>query len=201
MPHHDTQIWTFLRFGQEPNVIFEIFNEPIYQSWNETIKPYHEKIVSVIREHSSNLIILGTGIWSQDVDIAAEDPAPRLAKTAKTVVEFVKLMKLAGCGGESGIHDPFLCEHSQAGALRKPMCRLRAILAQNDDMNITVTEIKENKGYSYPIFVRYFHLLFLCLVVRVIAGALHFRVLNSSKPIYHGQELMAAPQHDCWLMT
>lgn len=61
-------------FGDKPNVIFEIFNEPIYQLWNETIKPYHEKIVSVIREHSSNLIIMGTGKWSQDVDIAAEDP-------------------------------------------------------------------------------------------------------------------------------
>ncbi len=35
-----------MRFGDKPNVIFEIFNEPIYQLWNETIKPYHEKIVS-----------------------------------------------------------------------------------------------------------------------------------------------------------
>ena len=34
------------RFGHLPNVIFEIFNEPIFQLWNETIKPYHEKIVS-----------------------------------------------------------------------------------------------------------------------------------------------------------
>ena len=35
------------RFGNVPNVIFEIFNEPIFQLWNETIKPYHERIVSV----------------------------------------------------------------------------------------------------------------------------------------------------------
>ncbi|CAK9097188.1 4-beta-glucanase) [Durusdinium trenchii] len=62
------------KYGHHPNVIFEIFNEPIFQAWNTTIKPYHEKIVSVIRQHSSNLIILGTGTWSQDVDIAAEDP-------------------------------------------------------------------------------------------------------------------------------
>eukprot|EP00913_Durusdinium_trenchii_P016319 g15338.t1 len=34
------------KYGHHPNVIFEIFNEPIFQAWNTTIKPYHEKIVS-----------------------------------------------------------------------------------------------------------------------------------------------------------
>lgn len=62
------------KYGNVPNVIFEIYNEPIRQNWSETIKPYHERIVSVIREHSSNLIVLGTRTWSQDVDEAAEDP-------------------------------------------------------------------------------------------------------------------------------
>ncbi|CAJ1393160.1 unnamed protein product [Effrenium voratum] len=62
------------RYGSYPNVIFEVFNEPIKQSWEEVIKPYHEMIVEVIREHSTNLIVLGTRIWSQDVDVAAADP-------------------------------------------------------------------------------------------------------------------------------
>ena len=61
-------------YGEFPNVIFEIYNEPIKQSWANTIKPYHEKIVSVIRRYSSNLIVLGTKTWSQDVDEAAENP-------------------------------------------------------------------------------------------------------------------------------
>ena len=63
-----------MEYGEFPNVIFEIYNEPIKQSWSQTIKPYHERIVSVIREYSSNLIVLGTKTWSQDVDEAAQNP-------------------------------------------------------------------------------------------------------------------------------
>merc|ERR1719188_2551149 len=44
------------------------------QSWSGQIKPYHEQLVSVIRQHSANLIILGTRTCSQDVDEAARDP-------------------------------------------------------------------------------------------------------------------------------
>mmetsp|Transcript_12708 Transcript_12708/g.34591 ORF Transcript_12708/g.34591 Transcript_12708/m.34591 type:complete len:464 (-) Transcript_12708:512-1903(-) len=62
------------RYGMYPNVLFETFNEPTEQSWSDQIKPYHEQIVSAIREHSRNLAILGTGLWSQRVDEAADDP-------------------------------------------------------------------------------------------------------------------------------
>lgn len=89
------------KYGNIPNVIFEIYNEPIRQNWSETIKPYHERIVSVIREHSSNLIVLGTKTWSQDVDEAAEDPVQgeNLAYTihfyANTHMQ--ELLPFAGC--------------------------------------------------------------------------------------------------------
>mmetsp|Transcript_88546 Transcript_88546/g.237499 ORF Transcript_88546/g.237499 Transcript_88546/m.237499 type:complete len:529 (+) Transcript_88546:114-1700(+) len=76
---HLTQASTFFsemaqKYGSEPNVIFEVYNEPIHSSWAHEIKPYHEEIVSVIRQRSDNLIILGTRTWSQDVDEAANDP-------------------------------------------------------------------------------------------------------------------------------
>jgi endoglucanase len=61
-------------YGKSPNVIFETFNEPIHQSWGSVIKPYHQEIVSVIRKHSDNLIVLGSRTWSQDVDEASLDP-------------------------------------------------------------------------------------------------------------------------------
>mmetsp|Transcript_84902 Transcript_84902/g.188670 ORF Transcript_84902/g.188670 Transcript_84902/m.188670 type:complete len:275 (+) Transcript_84902:3-827(+) len=61
-------------YGQYPNVLFEIWNEPIHQSWSTAIKPYHEELVATIRNHSENLIICGTGTWSQDVDVASLDP-------------------------------------------------------------------------------------------------------------------------------
>jgi len=63
------------RYGKHPNVIYEIFNEPIKVSWSEVVKPYAETIISAIREiDPDNLIIVGTPSWCQDVDEAAKDP-------------------------------------------------------------------------------------------------------------------------------
>ena len=74
-------------YGDKPHVIYEPFNEPIGPSnsgatpnaelefWQDELKPYHEEIVSTIREYDpDNLIILGTPRWSQAVDVAANDP-------------------------------------------------------------------------------------------------------------------------------
>lgn len=63
-------------YGHAPNIIYETFNEPWEgQGWKESIKPYHEKIIPVIRQYDpDNLILLGTPRWSQDVDVAADDP-------------------------------------------------------------------------------------------------------------------------------
>jgi endoglucanase len=63
------------KWGSYPNVIYETFNEPLKQSWASVIKPYHEAVVSAIRaKDPDNVIILGTGNWSQDVDLAADSP-------------------------------------------------------------------------------------------------------------------------------
>jgi len=62
------------KYGHFPNVLFEPFNEPIGQSWQGLIKPYHEKIVSTIRLHTNNIIVLGTPFYSQYVDEASLNP-------------------------------------------------------------------------------------------------------------------------------
>lgn len=62
------------KFGSYPNVLFELFNEPVKQSWDDAIKPYHEAVIPVIRQHTDNLIILGTRFWSQHVLSAAKHP-------------------------------------------------------------------------------------------------------------------------------
>jgi len=49
-------------------------NEPVRQDWHSTIKPYHEAIVPVIRRHTDNIITLGTRFWSQEVDVASQNP-------------------------------------------------------------------------------------------------------------------------------
>jgi len=63
------------KYGEYPNVIYEIYNEPEKVSWTKTVKPYSERIVETIREiDPDNLIIIGTPSWCQDVDEAADDP-------------------------------------------------------------------------------------------------------------------------------
>lgn len=63
------------KYGGYPNVLFELYNEPVHQSWSGTIKPYHEAVIPVIRQHTKNIIILGTRLWSQEVDEASRDRA------------------------------------------------------------------------------------------------------------------------------
>ena len=63
------------KYGDTPNVIYETFNEPLQISWSSLIRPYHQGVIDTIRLYDpDNLIICGTPTWSQDVDIAANDP-------------------------------------------------------------------------------------------------------------------------------
>ncbi len=56
-------------YGNYPNIIYEIYNEPLDVSWKEVIKPYAEEIITTIRKNDpNNLIIVGTPNWSQDVN-------------------------------------------------------------------------------------------------------------------------------------
>ncbi len=62
-------------FKDNENVIYEICNEPNGNvQWSE-VKEYAERMIPVIRENAKDaIIIVGTPTWSQDVDIASEDP-------------------------------------------------------------------------------------------------------------------------------
>jgi endoglucanase len=57
-------------YGKYDNVVFEIFNEPINQTW-EQVKSYAEQVLPVIREHSDNLVLVGTPMYSQQFGWAA----------------------------------------------------------------------------------------------------------------------------------
>ena len=62
-------------YGNRPNIIYEIYNEPVTVSWDSVIKPYAGKVIAAIRQYDpDNIIIVGTPHWSQDVDKAANDP-------------------------------------------------------------------------------------------------------------------------------
>lgn len=62
------------QYGEYPNVIYEIWNEPDYFSWKE-VKEYSEKVVDAIRAiDSDNIILVGSPHWCQDIDTVAVDP-------------------------------------------------------------------------------------------------------------------------------
>jgi len=66
------------RYGSFPNVLFETWNEPQHgYKWvgnpGLAIKTYHEQVVPKIREHSDNLIILGSEFWSLRPDSVVND--------------------------------------------------------------------------------------------------------------------------------
>ncbi|MFH6994310.1 glycoside hydrolase family 5 protein [Flavobacterium sp. FlaQc-48] len=62
------------KYAKYPNIIYEIFNEPDYESWPE-IKAYAEEVITVIRKNDPhNVILVGSPHWDQDLDRPAEDP-------------------------------------------------------------------------------------------------------------------------------
>ncbi|WP_298540970.1 cellulase family glycosylhydrolase [uncultured Aquimarina sp.] len=89
-------------YGNNDHVIYEIYNEPINQSWSD-VKSYATDVIAGIRSKDpDNLIIVGSPTWSQDVDKAAADPIigdPNLAYTlhfyANTHKQFLRDRALA----------------------------------------------------------------------------------------------------------
>jgi endoglucanase len=64
------------KYGKVPNLIYEIMNEPNGElEWAADLKPYAEKMVATIRANDpEGVILIGSGTWSQDVNLAAAEP-------------------------------------------------------------------------------------------------------------------------------
>ena len=61
-------------YAGSPNVIYEIFNEPDYETWEE-VKAYSEEIIKVIRKNDAkNIILVGCPRWDQDIHLPAANP-------------------------------------------------------------------------------------------------------------------------------
>lgn len=52
------------KYANVPNVIFEIFNEPVHQGWS-VVQGYANAVIPGIRASSQNLVLVGTPNWSQ----------------------------------------------------------------------------------------------------------------------------------------
>jgi aryl-phospho-beta-D-glucosidase BglC (GH1 family) len=61
------------KFGKEPRIIFELWNEPVFQKndyeesvgqqWKK-LKPYWQALIAIIRRHSQNLILATSNCWA-----------------------------------------------------------------------------------------------------------------------------------------
>ena len=62
------------KYGKYPNVIYEVFNEPDYETWPE-VKAYSEEVIKVIRANDpDNIILVGSPKWDQEVQLPAQGP-------------------------------------------------------------------------------------------------------------------------------
>ena len=62
------------KYGRYPNVIYELYNEPVEDSW-ESLKQYASEIITEIRRYDpDNIILMGCPHWDQDIHLVADSP-------------------------------------------------------------------------------------------------------------------------------
>jgi aryl-phospho-beta-D-glucosidase BglC (GH1 family)/lysophospholipase L1-like esterase len=62
------------KYGKYPNIIYEVFNEPEKESW-EDVKNYSEEIIRTIRKNdTNNIILVGCPEWDQRIDLVQKNP-------------------------------------------------------------------------------------------------------------------------------
>jgi endoglucanase len=77
---HQTEAVAFFgemaqRYGKNPHVLYEIFNEPEKDETWQQVKDYARAVIGAIRQHDpDNLVIVGSPEWDQRIDMVAADP-------------------------------------------------------------------------------------------------------------------------------
>ena len=62
------------KYGKYPNVIYEIYNEPV-EDTRESLKEYSQAVIDEIRLYDpDNIILVGCPHWDQDIHLVAESP-------------------------------------------------------------------------------------------------------------------------------
>lgn len=62
------------KYGKYPHVIYEIFNEPIEDTWTG-MKKYATEVISEIRKYDpDNIVLVGSPHWNQDIHLVASSP-------------------------------------------------------------------------------------------------------------------------------
>ncbi len=73
------------RYGKYPNIIYEVYNEPDYESSPE-VKAYTTEVIKAIRAADpDNIILVGNPHWDQDIHLVAADPLTGFSNIMYTV--------------------------------------------------------------------------------------------------------------------
>lgn len=73
------------KYGHYPNIIYELYNEPIDDSWDD-LKVYARRVMDVIRTNDpDNIILMGCPHWDQDIHLVAASPIEGYANLMYTL--------------------------------------------------------------------------------------------------------------------
>lgn len=62
------------KYGKNPHVIYELYNEPVKDTWQQ-VKDYSVELIKTIRAiDPDNIILVGSPHWDQDIHLAADEP-------------------------------------------------------------------------------------------------------------------------------
>ena len=72
-------------YGRYSNIIYELYNEPDYESW-DSVKMYETSVISIIRSiDKKNLILAGCPHWDQDIHLVAASPLTNVSNVMYTM--------------------------------------------------------------------------------------------------------------------
>lgn len=73
------------RYGRYPHIIYEIYNEPIEETWT-SIKKYASEVISEIRRYDpDNIVLVGCPHWNQDIHLVTNSPLDSFQNVMYTV--------------------------------------------------------------------------------------------------------------------
>ena len=73
------------RYGRYPHIIYEIYNEPIEETWTG-IKKYASEVISEIRRYDpDNIVLVGCPHWDQDIHLVTNSPLDGFQNVMYTV--------------------------------------------------------------------------------------------------------------------
>lgn len=77
--------WVAERYGQYPNIIYELYNEPVDDTW-EDLTTYCRTVAAAIRQYDAdNIILMGCPHWDQYIDLPAAAPIEGIDNLMYTV--------------------------------------------------------------------------------------------------------------------